>query len=87
MSKTKDIKIVILQRGWVMVGEFCKVGSDCSLTNAAVIRYWGTSKGLGEIAENGPIPKKTILDKCPTIRFHELTIVATIDCVGEKWTA
>ncbi len=43
----------VLQRGWVMVGEFSKVGSDCSLTNAAVIRYWGTTKGLGEIAENG----------------------------------
>lgn len=83
---TADIRIVILQRGWVMVGYFLQDGEKCWLNNASVIRVWGTSKGLGELAENGPLPN-TKLDACGTVRFHELTIVATLDCVRSKWEA
>ena len=78
------IKIVILQRGWVMVGKFSQEGSKCRLDNAAIIRKWGTTKGLGEIAAGGPTPQ-TVLDRTPPVEFHELTIIATIQCRGEKW--
>lgn len=78
------IKIVILQRGWVAVGKYYREGDDCRLENASIIRNWGTTKGLGEIALDGPT-SKTILDSCPTIRFHVLTAVASIDCVESKW--
>ena len=33
-----DIKIVILQRGWIVVGRFERNGSDCKMSNASVIR-------------------------------------------------
>ena len=78
------VKIVILQRGWVMVGVFSQNGPNCRLDQASVIRKWGTTKGLGEIADGGPT-KNTVLDKCPTVEFHELTIIATIQCRAEKW--
>ncbi len=78
------VKIVILQRGWVAVGKYFQTGQDCRLENAAIIRVWGTTKGLPEIALGGPT-SKTILDKSPTIRFHELTAVATLDCEESKW--
>ena len=42
-------KIVILQRGWIMIGRLERNGSDCKLHNAATIRSWGTTKGLGDI--------------------------------------
>jgi hypothetical protein len=80
-----DIKIVILQRGWIMVGIFKKNDSDCKLHNASVIRTWGTTKGLGEIALDGPT-SKTILDKCNgLVEFDSLTVVAMISCNQEKW--
>jgi hypothetical protein len=80
------IKIAILQRGWVMVGRFERNGSDCKLHNAHVIRIWGTSKGLGEIAGNGPIKDKTILDKCyGVVEFDYLTVVALISVEESKW--
>ena len=80
-----DIKIVILQRGWVMVGRFERNGNDCKLYNASVIRTWGTTKGLGEIAKNGPTDK-TILDKCyGLVEFDSLTVVAMVSCEEEKW--
>lgn len=80
-----DIKIVILQRGWVMVGRLEKNVSECKLHNASVIRTWGTSKGLGEIAMGGPTAN-TKLDKCGgVVEFDYLTVVATIACNGDKW--
>ena len=80
-----DIKIVILQRGWNMVGRFERTGNDCKLHNASVIRVWGTSKGLGELAMNGKL-SNTKLDKCGgVVSFDYLTVVATIDCSEEKW--
>ncbi len=81
-----DIKIVILQRGWVMVGRLTKEGSECELSYASVIRSWGTTRGLGEIAKSGPIQGKTVLDKCHgVVNFDWLTVVATISCEENKW--
>ncbi|MDA8156270.1 MAG: hypothetical protein M0Z52_07440 [Actinomycetota bacterium] len=77
-------RIVILQRGWVFVGDFEQKGSYCTLKNAAVVRRWGTTRGLGELAQRGPL-QHTVLDPSPDIRFHELTAIATIDCVEEAW--
>lgn len=84
-ATTGDIRIVILQRGWIMVGRYSQDGQNCKLSNASVVRIWGTIKGLGEIAVNGPT-SKTVLDKCPDVRFHELTVIATIDCVESVWS-
>lgn len=82
---TGDTKIVILQRGWVMVGKFERNGSDCKLSKAAVIRSWGTTKGLGEIASGGPTAN-TKLDKTGgLVQFDYLTVVAMIDCEESKW--
>lgn len=80
-----DYKIVILQRGWVMVGKLERSGSECKLHQASIIRYWGTTKGLGEIAASGPT-SKTILDKCGgLVEFDYLTVVASISINEEKW--
>ena len=83
LANTKK-KICILQRGWVMVGNFQREGNDCTLTNASVIRVWGTTKGLGEIALNGP-NSSTKLDFCGTVRFDYLTTIAVLDCAEENW--
>lgn len=80
-----DCRIVILQRGWVMVGKFERDGSECKLHNAKVIRKWGTTKGLGEIAKDGPTGGTT-LDPCNgLVEFDYLTVIATISCDEEKW--
>jgi hypothetical protein len=87
--KKKNIKpskkqIVILNRGWVVVGNFYEKGDECTLTDASVIRVWGTTKGLGELAENGPLTN-TKLDPTPNVHFNKLTMVARIDVNEEKW--
>lgn len=86
MDREKDdVRIVILQRGWVMVGSYSKEGSQCFLRNGSVVRWWGTTRGLGEIAAGGPT-EKTKLDPCHgQVEFHELTAIAIIRCNPEKW--
>lgn len=83
-SQNNTVKIVILQRGWVVVGRWFQKGEQCRIENGYVIRVWGTSNGLGELAENGP-QSSTKLDSAKTLRFHELTVVATMDCNESKW--
>lgn len=85
-KQESPVKIVILQRGWVVVGRFSQVNSECRLDTAAIVRRWGTSKGLGEIAKNGPTGS-TVLDTTPRITYHELTAVATIDCEESAWAS
>lgn len=77
-------QIVILQRGWVMVGQMTQKGSTVKLQNARVIRRWGTTGGLGELAMKGPLVD-TKLEETPEVTIHELTIIATIKCEESKW--
>jgi hypothetical protein len=82
--KDGGIRIVILQRGWVVVGRFSQSGSECKITNGYVIRRWGTTSGLGQLAVSGPLPD-TKLEATPEITFHELTKIADIKCEELKW--
>lgn len=79
--------IVVLQRGWVAVGRYGRIGDECTLTGASIVRQWGTTKGLPELAASGPTDK-TVLDKMPVghpIRFHRAAEVLVLDCVESKW--
>ena len=80
-----DIKIVVLQRGWIYIGRFERIGNDCKLHNAYNIRSWGTTKGLPELV-NGAT-KDTKLDKCEGIvEFDWLTTVHTITVNKNAWS-
>ncbi len=82
---SSDVRIVVLQRGWVYVGRFKKIDeSEQILENAHCIRIWGTTKGLGELI-SGPT-SSTKMDKSGTVRFHPLTVVSTLDCESGAWS-
>jgi hypothetical protein len=79
-----DVKIVVLQRGWVYIGRFERTGNDCKLHNAYNIRNWGTTKGLAELV-NGAT-KDTKLDKCDgLVEFDWLTVIHTIAVNSKSW--
>lgn len=84
-SSDVDIRIVILQRGWVVVGYYERKNSRCYVRQASVIRNWGTTQGLGEL-RTGPT-KKTILDPCGTVEFHELAEIGSILCDAAAWVS
>jgi hypothetical protein len=79
-----DIRIVVLQRGWIYVGRLERDGNLCRLHNASNIRIWGTTKGLCELVE-GPTTS-TKLDPCAgIIEFDWLTVIHTIVVNPKKW--
>lgn len=89
-QKEKEFKhqgkwtIVILQRGWVVVGRLFEGEFENRLEDSSVIRRWGTSKGLGELALEGP-KSETKLDKCGIVRYNPGAEVCRIDCKTENW--
>ena len=84
LGNGSDIKIVILQRGWIFVGKYKQEGMKCILTSAKNVRTWGTKKGLGELAEGGPT-SATKLDDVNDVTFHLMTSIAVIDCDDKNW--
>lgn len=69
--------IVIGNRGNVVVGDLTISGDTGTLKNASVIRRWGTSRGLGQLAIDGPQPE-TVLDHCGGFEFNMLTTCGLI---------
>jgi hypothetical protein len=86
-APTGDIKIVVLDRGFVYVGRVDLDDLDgdfCVIRNAKNIRIWGTTKGLGELV-NGPL-SGTKLDLVGTVRAPMRAVISLIDVNGASWT-
>lgn len=77
-------RIVVLQRGWVVVGDVHRTGDEIIVRDASVIRYWGTTKGLGQLALSGPT-EKTVLDPCGTVKAHIASVVLQMESDGAIW--
>lgn len=80
----RRLQIVVLHRGFVFVGDVERTESEIVIHNAQNVRRWGTTKGLGEIAEGGPT-SNTVLDVAGTIRFSPLAEICSYDCNPAKW--
>jgi len=76
--------IVVLDRGFVYVGDVEHNGEWCVIKNAQNIRSWGTTKGLGELALGGPT-KDTKLDLVGTVRAPAKAVISLIDTEADKW--
>lgn len=83
--KPTKLQIVILQRGWVIIGRYREEKDEFVSEESYVIRTWGTTKGLGELALEGT-KSNTKLDECGTVRSLKTTIVARLDVDETKWT-
>ena len=80
-----DIKIVVLDRGFVYVGTVEVTDDFVIVTNAKNIRQWGTTKGLGELVY-GPL-SKTKLDHTGTVRVSVRALISLIDVDQKAWTS
>lgn len=80
-----DVKIVVLDRGFVYVGAV-KIDGDFVVIEGAVnLRVWGTTKGLGELV-SGPT-SKTVTDKVGTVRAPIRALIHMIEVEAGKWNA
>jgi hypothetical protein len=76
--------VVVLDRGFVYVGDVECDDHWCVISNAHNIRVWGTSKGLGEIVMDGPT-SKTKLDAVGTVRAPMRAVISVLDSEAAKW--
>ncbi|NNG36914.1 hypothetical protein [Nakamurella aerolata] len=75
-----EAKILILDRRWVIAGLVSSDGGQTLITTCKQIEYWGTTKGLGELALGGPT-SKTLLRDLGTVRIPAGSEIAAIDIV------
>jgi hypothetical protein len=78
------LQIVILDRGFVFVGDVSTDGDWVTISNAKNVRRWGTSQGLGELAARGPQPE-TKLDIGGTIKAPHRALIGMIACEVASW--
>jgi hypothetical protein len=78
------IRIVVIDSGWVIVGRVAESKAGVSITQASVVRQWGTSKGLGQLAIDGP-QKETVLDKIGVVHVNPDQIKFLVECDHEVW--
>jgi hypothetical protein len=72
--------IFVVESGWVFLCEsYTTTDTGYVLHEASVIREWGTTKGLGEIALNGPTGL-TVLDSCGTPEIPAGKVLFKLPC-------
>lgn len=79
-----EMKIAVLDRGWVYAGACRMDGDTLVITGAKNIRRWGTTGGLGELAAKGPRPE-TKMDDYGTVRAPGRAVICLIDCDAAAW--
>ena len=76
----KTNKIFVVKLGWVLIGvEQSSINGIVTITDASVIRRWGTERGLGQLALVGPT-KDTLLDPVGEVEISEHAVLMRIRC-------
>ena len=73
-SETKGKHIVVLDRGWIFVGNLTKLEDDgYMLTECQNIRKWSTG-GFGGLTKS-KVASGATCDDCKPIKFHSQSVV------------
>lgn len=80
-THTHGHKIVVIQAGWVITGKVEARSGHLRVTDGSVIRRWGTTMGLGQLAITGRTDE-TVLDPFGTAEVPNASVLFTIDCVA-----
>ena len=80
VKKGMGQNIVVLDRGFVYVGDVTIDGDWLYITNAKNVRTWGTKNGLGEL-RNGPL-ESTKLDVVGELIAPMRALISLVPCKG-----
>lgn len=82
----ETLRIVIAQRGWVVIGRYSEKDGEAIVRDAKTIRRWGTENGLGQLALEGK-QEDTVLDEVGEWRSKVDANIATIIVDESKWVS
>lgn len=82
----KDVRIVAAKERNTFIGLYAfDVKKRLHiLTNASVVRSWGTSAGLGQLALQGK-QERTVLDFAGAVVLPDDAVIAMIKCDPAHW--
>lgn len=89
LIKDYGYSIVVLSHGFVYAGDVSLVGEELVIGRPLNVRQWGTTKGLGQLAVEGP-QKDTVLDRCGNIYAPKLALIHIMsvgDTARKRWEA
>ena len=76
-------QIVVVDGRWNIVGDVeAHEDGSLTITDASIIIYWGTTKGLGELAAEGATAK-TRLGPVPTCTVPAHAVLVRIDVTSD----
>lgn len=81
-KKSNDMgpqQIAVLDRGWIYVGKTVEQGDKLVIEDARCIRYWGTTRGIGQLALEGPT-LTTKLDPVGRVVVPMRAVISVIAC-------
>lgn len=79
------MSIVVAERGWIFVGHADTDGDGgIDMHDAQVVRRWGTTNGLAQLATCGPQPD-TRLEGASPVRIPCRSVVVVFECDEAKW--
>ena len=78
-----EIKIVVLERGFVYVGRCHTEDDQVTIYGARSLIRWGTTAHLGELA-HGPTPKTMLGESC-TVQAQRTQVLHTIEVEQDAW--
>ena len=89
MERKTEIRIIVLQRGWVVVGHYWRDGQQAGIKSGANLRRWGSQsgerRGLGAMC-SGPTDE-TVMDAMPMpTDWHVLTEIMSMSVDQDAWT-
>ena len=78
--KPQGQHIVVLDRGFVYVGNVSINGDYVTIKDAQCIRVWGTTNGLAQL-QNGPLSSTKLDERCDVITTMK-SVIHFIKCKG-----
>lgn len=77
-------RIVVIDRGWVVVGKVTDFGSNMIVHHCRCLRTWGTSRGLGELI-SGPT-SETKHDEMGIVDVPMRAVIFTMPVAEDAWS-
>ena len=85
-NEDHGLALVVADRGFVWVGKVRTTSDWVEIEAGRAVRRWGTSEGLNELANKGPLTN-TRLDAAADLKVNRKALIAIIPCEVDKWAA
>jgi hypothetical protein len=83
-----EVRIMVCERGFVLVGRPREHPTDplfLIVDDCTVVRIWGTTKGLGELAAKGPLSATVLDPEGDGVLLNKRCVYRSIPCTGKAW--